>query len=345
MAKAENKYTYEQISKDLSEKKYFPLYFLCGEEPYYIDKISDFIEKNILSDEEKDMNLTILYGKEVKIEEVISAARRFPVLSDYQVVIVKEAQNLKRNIEKIEKYAQNPLNSTILVICYKYEKPDGRKKYAKLFSEKGVLFESATIYDNHVPKFINDFCQKQKIKIDSKAVNMLTEFIGNDLSRIVSEIDKLLIVKPKEVDIITAELVEKNVGISKNYNAFELAKALGQRNILLANRIIDYFGKNPKEFAIQPALTTLNNYFLNVFFYQRLKQKEENISVDFAAQRLGLNPYFFQMQYLPAAQNYNPTKIREIISEIRKADARSKGFGGIFSDKDILKELVFSILH
>ena len=344
MAKSVNTYSYEQIIKDLSEKNYFPLYFLYGEEPYYIDKISDFIEKNVLSDEEKEMNLTVLYGKDVKIEDVVSAARRFPMFSDYQVVIVKEAQNLKRTFDKIEYYAQNPSSSTILVICYKYDKPDGRKKYAKLFNEKGVLFESATIYDNQIPKFINDFCQDKKIKIEAKAVNMLTEFIGNDLSRIVNEIDKLLIIKPKEVDIITANLVEKNVGISKNYNASELAKALGQRNVLLANRIIDYFGKNPKEFAMPPALATLNNYFLNVFFYQQL-QKMEKLSVDLAAQRLGINPYYFKLQYLPAVQNYNLLKIREIISEIRKADARSKGFGGTFSDEDILKELVFKVLH
>ena len=344
MAKSVNTYTYEQIIKDLSEKKYFPLYFLYGEEPYYIDKISDFIEKNVLSEEEKEMNLTVLYGKEVKIEDVVSSARRFPMFSDYQVVIVKEAQNLKRTFDKIEYYAQNPLSSTILVICYKYDKPDGRKKYAKLFNEKGVLFESATIYDNQIPKFINDFCQDKKIKIETRAVNMLAEFIGNDLSRIVNEIDKLLIVKPKEIDIVTADLVEKNVGISKNYNASELAKALGQRNILLANRIIDYFGKNPKEFAMPPALSTLSNYFLNVFFYQQL-QKTENLPVDSAANRLGINPYYFKIQYLPAAQNYNSSKIREAISEIRKADARSKGFGGVFSDEDILKELVFKILH
>jgi len=344
MAKSSNTYTYEQIIKDLSEKKYLPLYFLYGEEPYYIDKISDFIEKNVLSEEEKEMNLTVLYGKEVKIEDVVSAARRFPMFSDYQVVIVKEAQNLKRTFDKIEYYAQNPLSSTILVICYKYDKPDGRKKYAKLFNEKGILFESATIYDNQIPKFINDFCQDKKIKIETKAVNMLAEFIGNDLSRIVNEIDKLLIIKPKEVDIITADLVEKNVGISKNYNASELAKALGQRDILLANRIIDYFGKNPKEFAMPPTLTTLSNYFLNVFFYQQL-QKTENLSADLAAQRLGINPYYFKLQYLSAAQNYNLPKIREILSEIRKADARSKGFGGVFSDEDILKELVFKVLH
>jgi len=344
MAKANNKYTYEQIIKDLSEKKYLPLYFLYGEEPYYIDKISDFIEKNVLSEEEKEMNLTVLYGKDVKIEDVVSAARRFPMFSDYQVVIVKEAQNLKRTFDKIEYYAQNPSSSTILVICYKYDKPDGRKKYAKLFNEKGVLFESETVYDNQIPKFIKDFCQEKKIKIEEKAVNMLAEFIGNDLSRIVNEIDKLLIIKSKEVDVITADLVEKNVGISKNYNALELAKALGQRNILLANRIIDYFGKNPKEFAMPPALTTLSNYFLNVLFFQQL-QKNEKLSVDFAAQKLGINPYYFKMQYLPAAENYNFPKIREIISEIRKADARSKGFGGTFSDDDILKELVFKVLH
>jgi len=344
MAKTANTYTYEQIIKDLSAKKYLPLYFLYGEEPYYIDKISDFIEKNVLSEEEKEMNLTVLYGKEVKIEDVMLEARTFPMFSDYRVVIVKEAQNLKRTFDKIEHYAQNPLVSTILVICYKYDKPDGRKKYAKLFNEKGILFESATIYDNQVPKFINDFCQDKKIKIETKAVNMLAEFIGNDLSRIVNEIDKLLIVKPKDVDIITADLVEKNVGISKNYNASELAKALGQRDILLANRIIDYFGKNPKEFAMPPTLTTLSNYFLNVLFYQKLQTKE-NLSVDFAAQRLGINSYYFKMHYLPAAQNYNSTKIRDVISEIRKADARSKGFGGTFSDEDILKELVFRVLH
>jgi len=343
MAKTQNKYTYEQIIKDLSEKKYFPLYLLCGEEPYYIDKISDFIEKNVLTEEEKEMNLTVLYGKDSKIGDVLSAIRKFPINSNYQVVIVKEAQGLARSLDKLEFYAQNPPKSTIFVLCYKNGKPDGRKKYVKSFNEKGILFDSGTIYDNQVPKFVKDICKEKNIKIEEKAVNMLSEFIGTNLSAIVNEIDKLLIIKPQSEDMITADLVAKNVGISKNYNVLELMSALGERNVLLSNRIINHLS-NSKESKMPQALSTLNNFFLSVFFYQQMTTKE-HIPADYAIQKLGIHPFYFKNQYLPAVRNYSSDKIRNIISEIRKADGRCKGFGGTFPDEDIWKELVFRILH
>jgi DNA polymerase-3 subunit delta len=342
MAKAENKKTFEQIIKDLKSKQFAPIYFLMGEEPYYIDKIAEYIEKNVLSDEEKDMNQSVFYGKDSKIDDVIMAARQIPMMSDYQVIIAKEAQHYERSIDKIEHYVKNPVPSTILVFCYKYKKLDGRKKYVKEIEKNGILFESAKLYDNMLPKFIKDYCAEIKMKIDEQAVNMLAEFIGGDLSRITGEIDKLLIIKPKNVETITSDLVLKNIGISKEYNPYELAKALGEKNILLANRIVDYFGKNPKEFAMPPTLITIYNYFEKILQYNHLEDKS-----DFNIQsKIGLHPFVFKKDYFPAVRNYSDGKICNIISYIRTADVKSKGFGNVSTDAaDILKELIFRILH
>ncbi|MDR2684630.1 MAG: DNA polymerase III subunit delta [Prevotellaceae bacterium] len=342
MAKVENKQTFQQIINNLKAKIYSPIYFLMGDEPYYINKISDFIEKNVLSDDEKDMNQTVFYGKDSKIEDIIMSARQIPMMADYQIVIVKEAQLLERSIDKIEHYVKNPAPSTILVFCYKYKKIDKRKKYVKEIEEKGVLFESPALYDNELPKFIKDYCAEIRVKIDERAVNMLAEFIGVDLARIVGEIDKLLIIRPQNVDIITSDLVLKNIGISKEYNPYELAKALGEKNILLANRIIDYFGKNPKEFAMPPTLTMLYVFFEKVLQYHYLENKND-ITIQNA---IGVHPFVFKKDYLPAVRNYNSGKICDIISLLRTADMRSKGFGNVSTNaSDILKELVFKVLH
>ncbi|MDR1544881.1 MAG: DNA polymerase III subunit delta [Prevotellaceae bacterium] len=342
MAKVENKYTFEQIIKDLKAKQYAPIYFLMGKEPYYIDKIADYIEKKALSDDEKDMNQTVFYGKETKIENVIMAARQLPMMADYQIVIAKEAQNLEKTIDKLEHYVKNPTPTTILVICYKGKTLDKRKKYVKELDNKGVLFESPEVYDNQIPKFIKDYCAEKSIRIDEKAVFALTEFIGVDLARIVGEIDKLLIIKPKDAPTINEDLVLKNIGISKEYNPFELAKALGERNILLSNRIVDYFGKNPNEFKMSTTLTTIYNYFEAILQYQYSENKSEH----YLQTTIGIHPFHFKNNYLPAVRNFTPNKICGIIGYIRSADTKSKGFGNVStSDADILKELVFRVLH
>ncbi|MDR0829805.1 MAG: DNA polymerase III subunit delta [Prevotellaceae bacterium] len=347
MAKAENKKSFEQILKDLKAKQYAPVYFLMGEEAYYIDKIADFIEKNVLSDEEKDMNLSIFHGKDSKIEDVLMAAKQLPMMADYQVVIAKEAQHYEKTIDKIEFYVKNPAPSTILVFCYKYKKLDARKKYVKEIDNQGVLFETGVIYDNQLPKFIKDYCAEINVKIEEKAVGMLVEYIGVDLARMTGEIDKLLIIKPEGANTITSDLVYKNIGISKDYNAFELARALGVKDVLLANRIVDYFGKNPKEFAMPPTLTTLFNYFEKILLYNSLENKSD-IEIQSV---IGVHPFVFRKDYLAAVRNYSTGKICNIIGFIRTADVRSKGFGFASADSaeeknyQILKELVFRILH
>jgi DNA polymerase-3 subunit delta len=344
MAKTENKFTFDTILSDLRQKKYYPIYFLMGQEPFFIDKISDYIEQNVLAEEEKDMNLKVLYGKDTKLEQVIMEAKQFPFMADYRVVILKEAQNLdksEKQLEKLEFYTQNIPKNTILVICYKFKVADRRKKYIKDVENNGVLFSSATLYDNRVPVWIINYCKNLSLQIDEGAADMLAKHIGNDLSRITTEIDKLLILLPKGTKTITTEIIEKNVGISKSFNNFELTKALGQKEILLANRIVAYFGQNPKDFAIQVTLATMFNYFVNLLHYQLL----ENKSQAYVAAVLGINPYFVS-EYAVAARFYPTPKLREIIHQIRIADAKSKGFGAVSPTSEyILKELVFKILH
>ncbi|MDR3327175.1 MAG: DNA polymerase III subunit delta [Prevotellaceae bacterium] len=344
MAKIENKFTFDTVLSDLRQKKYYPIYFLMGEEPFFIDKISDYIEQNVLSEEEKDMNLKVLYGKDTKVEQVIMEAKQFPFMADYRVVILKEAQNLDRSekqLDKLEFYTKNIPKNTILVICYKFKTADKRKKYIKDVENNGVLFNSTTLYDNQVPTWIVNYCKNVSLQIDAKAAKMLAEHIGNDLSRITTEIDKLLILLPKNTKTITFEIIEKNVGVSKSFNNFELTNALGQKNILLANRIVAYFGQNPKDFAITLTLATMFNYFVNLLHYQLLEDKSQAN----AATVLGINPYFVS-GYATAARFYPTPKLREIIHQIRIADARSKGFGVVSPTSEyILKELVFRILH
>ena len=341
MSKTENKISYEQILKDLCNKKYAPIYFLMGEEPYFIDKIADYIEKNVLTDEEKDMNLSVLYGKDVKIENVILEAKQFPFIAEKRVVIVKEAQNLKKNIDKFEHYAANPVQSTILVFCYKYEKLDKRKKYVKEIDANGVLFESAKMYDNQLPKWIEAYCKSINLEINMQAATMLADYIGNDLLRITSEIDKLLITKPKDSNKINTDLIAQNVGISKDFNDFELQNAIAKKDALKSFLIVDYFGKNPKNFVMPITLAVLSKFFVNLLHFQLLTDKTDMN----ASARLGVHSFFIK-DFRESAKYYNIPKIRKIIGYIREADAKSKGFGNIVtSTEDILKELVFKILN
>ncbi len=342
MAKEENKISFDKIMSNLKAGHYAPIYFLMGEEPYFIDKISDYIEHNALTEDEKDMNLKILYGKDIKIEDAIIEARQYPFMAERRVVIVKEAQNLKRNIDKIEHYLKSPVQSTILVFCYKYDKLDGRKKYVKEIEKAGVLFQTPTIYDNQMPEWVLHYCRAEGLNIDARAANMLANHIGKDLLRMASEIDKLkIIIAPSQTNTITADIVEKNVGISKEYNNFELVNALGRKNVELTFRIVDYFGKSPKSFVIQTTLAVLFNFFQNVLHYHLLTDK----SSEAAAQRLGVNRFFIK-DYADAARLYPIAKLRRIIGYIRHTDAKSKGFGSInTAPEDLLKELCFKILH
>lgn len=337
---AKQVWTYEQLMSSLKRKEYKPVYMLMGDESFYIDQIADYIEEHVLTEDEKAFNQTILYGKDTSLGEIIMAAKRYPMMSPYQVIIVKEAQHIK-NFDDLQFYLENPLNSTLLVFCHKYGKLDGRKKSTQEIEKKGVLFESKKLFDNQVAGWIESYVKSMQVGIDNKASNMLAEYLGNDLTRIVHEVEKLLITKPKEQASITPELIERNIGISKDYNNFELVSALTNKDILKCNRIVDYFGKNSKNNPLVVTITVIFNFFSNLLLYHSLKDKSQmNV-----ANELKINPYFVK-DFQQAAKLYNSSKVTQVISDIRKADVQSKGFvNSSISDYDLLKELVFKILH
>ncbi|NLI71696.1 MAG: DNA polymerase III subunit delta [Bacteroidales bacterium] len=332
--------SYEQIMSDLRRKAYKPVYFLMGEEPYYIDQISNFIENKILDESEKDFNLSVFYGKEITIDEVINASKRYPMMAEYQVIVVKEAQQIK-NWDNLIFYLKKPLKSTILCFCYKYGKPDRRKKVFQELNKKAVIFESKKLYDNQIGPWIRNYLAQKQVRITGKAEVMLTEFLGTDLSKIANELDKLLLTKPANVNQITPELIERNIGISKDFNVFELQDALIKRDVLKANRIIRYFGDNKNANPIQMVLSVLFNFFSNLMLYHYLPDKSPST----VASELKINPYFTR-DYAQASKTFNAWKTMYTLSYIRETDARSKGIDDTGTDAaDLLKELVYKILH
>ncbi|MFV0471773.1 MAG: DNA polymerase III subunit delta [Paludibacteraceae bacterium] len=340
MAKSIPKHTFQEIMTDLRQKSYSPVYFLMGEEPYYIDQISDYLQNKVLSDSEVDFNLTVLYGRDVDIATVVNTAKRYPMMSEHQVVVVKEAQQIK-DWDNLPYYLQNPLKSTILCFCYKYGKPDGRKKWVMELNNRAVVFESKKLYDNQVGVWIRNYLAGKGIGISEKAEMMLAEFLGTDLSKIVNELDKLLLVKPAGSHAITPEMIEKNIGISKDFNVFELQDALINKDVLKANRIIRYFGKNTKETPIQMVLPALFSFFSNLMIYHYLPDKSYNT----VASELKIHPNFAQ-KYTKAASAFNAWKTMNIITDIREADAKSKGIGSnAIGEDELYKELIFKILH
>jgi DNA polymerase III subunit delta len=327
------------IVSDIKRKNIKPIYFLMGEEPYYIDQISDFIEKNILDESEKGFNQQVMYGRDVTIEDIISAAKRYPIMAERQVIIVKEAQDLSRNIENLVFYAENPQPSTVLVFNYKYKTLDKRKKLHKVISKSGLIFESKKLYENQVSDWIRRVLSGKKYQIEPKAALMLIEFLGTDLSKISNELNKLMLIL-SEGSIINDKHIEENIGISKDFNNFELRKAVGEKNTLRANRIINYFSENSKNNPLVVTISLLNTFFTQLFFFHGLLDKSKK-SVALA---LGINPYFVD-EYFLAARNYPIQKVTSIISFLRDADVKSKGVGANQSQEDILKELLFKILH
>lgn len=331
----------DDILKELKAKQYRPIYYLMGEESYYIDLISDYIAENVLSETEKEFNLTVVYGADVDVATVINAAKRYPMMSEYQVVIVKEAQAI-RNLEELTYYLQKPLRSTILVICHKHGTLDRRKKLAAEIEKTGILFESKKVKDAQVPLFIAAYMKKKGIDAEPKASAMLADFIGTDLSRLTGELEKLIITMPKNQKRLTPDQVEKNIGISKDYNNFELRSALVDKDILKANRIIKYFEDNPKTNPIQMTLSLLFNFFSNLMLtYYAPDKSEQGI-----AAMLGLKTSWQARDYMAAMRRYSGIKTMQIVGEIRYADAKSKGVdNSSMTDGDILRELVFKILH
>ena len=338
---AKQEITCDDILKELRAKQYRPVYYLMGEEPYYIDLIADYITDNILTETEKEFNLTVVYGADVDIATVINAAKRYPMMSEHQVVVVKEAQNI-RNMEELSYYLQKPLLSTILVICHKHGVLDRRKKLAAEIEKTGVLFESKKVKDAQLPAFITSYMKRKGIDVEPKATAMLADFVGADLSRLTGELEKLIITLPKGHTRVTPEQIEKNIGISKDYNNFELRSALVEKDVFKANKIIKYFEENPKTNPIQMTLSLLFGFFSNLMLaYYAPEKSEQGI-----ANMLGLRTPWQAKDYLAAMRRYNGVKTMQIIGEIRYADAKSKGVGNpSLSDGDILRELVFKILH
>jgi DNA polymerase-3 subunit delta len=330
----------DQIVDEITSGNPKPIYFLMGEEAFYIDKLSDYIENNILTEEEKGFNQMILYGRDVEIEDIIANAKRYPMMSEKQVIIIKEAQDLSRVIEKLSTYAENPQPTTILVICYKYKTLDKRKKLSKLITKNGCLFESKKLYDNQVGGWIENELKEKRYKIDPKANQMLVEFLGNDLSKVNNELNKLTLILPVG-RTITASDIEENIGISKDFNYFELQKAIGEKDVVKANRIVIYFSQNPKSNPLVLTISMLNNYFTKLLLYHGLKDKGR-IN---ASKVLRVNPFFVN-DYEVSAKKYPMRKVAQIISFLRDADVKSKGVGANnLPQGDILKELIFKIMH
>ena len=333
--------TVENIINDIKKGNIQPIYFLYGDEPYFIDKVSDYIENNVLSEVEKGFDQMVLYGRDVSVADIVANARRFPMTASRQVIIVKEAQDLIRTITQLESYIENPQESTTLVFNYKYKKPDKRKKVFKLLSKKSVFFESKALYENQVPAWISKFTKTNGYLIEPKAAQMLVEFLGTELSKIVNELSKLFIILPKGTTI-SPEAIEENIGISKDFNNFELRKAIGTKNIVTANQIINYFAQNPKSNPLVMTISLLNSFFTQLLQYHGLPNKNNPRAV---ATALRVNP-FFVGDYVTAGQNYPMRKVSQIIGLLREADLKSKGVGARdLPHGDLLKELLFRIMH
>ena len=331
---------YKTILKDLQEKKFAPIYFLMGEEPYYIDLLSDYLQYQILDEAQQQFDLTVVYGKDITIDAVINNAKRFPMMSPYHVMIVKEAQHIK-DISRLEFYLKQFAPTTILVICYKDGKVDGRQKWVNQLKKTGVLFESKKLRDYEMAPWINQFAKEKGLLVEDKALMMLVDFLGTDLSKVANEIEKLSITQKDGNKRITPEIIEKNIGISKDYNVFELQDALIRKDALRANRIVNYFAANKKAAPIQMVLSVLFGFFSNLMIFHYLPVK----TADSAAVEFKIHP-FIAKNYVNAARTFSAMKTMHIIALIREIDARSKGIDNQSADdSDLFKELVFKILH
>ncbi len=333
------------VLKALKNGDFAPIYFLQGDEPYYIDAISDFIEHNALPEQERGFNQVIMYGKGTNLSQVLGNARRFPMMAERQVVIVKEAQELddinkKEGLELLSAYLKNPLPSTILVFCHKYKSVDGRKAAGKLINEKAVLVTTKKLWDNQLPDWVSAYVKSLGCDIQHKAVHMLVDYIGNNLDRLTGEIDKLLL-NFKDKVTIDEQMVQKFVGISKEYNVFELQKALAQRDVLKANKIINYFEANPKNNPIIPIIALVFSFYSKVLVVHASKDKSENG----LASVLKVKP-FAAREYLAASRQYPAQKVMQNIHFLRQADLHSKGVGAAAMPQgELMKELVFKLLH
>ncbi|OUS20087.1 DNA polymerase III subunit delta [Nonlabens dokdonensis] len=329
-----------KIIADLKQKRYAPVYFLCGAEPYFIDQVSDYIEDNVLDEGEKGFNQMVIYGKETTMEEVLENAKRYPMMAEHQVIIVKEAQHLVKQLAKLESYVENPQTTTILVFAYKYKTPDGRSKITKLLKKHAVYMESKPLYENKVPAFVTGRLKEMGFQIDPNATRMLVEYLGTDLGKINNELSKLAIVHSKDRPI-TPQVIEDNIGISKDYNNFELRKAMGMRDVVKVHKIINYFADNPKDNPLVLTTAQLYSFFTQLLKVHTIKNKNDSQAVARAA---GVNPFFVQ-EIITAAKNYPMKYCSRAIKIIRDMDVKSKGVGTHQANHhDLLKEALVNIM-
>lgn len=333
--------TFEQIVTEIKARKYRPVYLFMGDEPYYIDELTNMLTETVLPEEERDFNQSILYGMETNVTAVITMARSYPMMSDHQLIVIKEAQNLSK-IEELEVYVKNPLQSTILVLNYKGGSLDKRKKLYAEIDKMGAIFESKKIPEYKIPAFITSYILSKGLSIDQKSAQMLSDYLGNDLSKLTNEIAKLLIAIPPGQMRITADLIEENIGISKDFNNFELLNAIINKNIFKVNQIADYFEKNPKNNPMIMTMSVLFNFFSNLMICYWAKNKTEQG----LATELGLRNPYQAKDYVIALKNYNAFKCMEIIGLLRIYDAKSKGVDNNSApDGELLKELLYKITH
>lgn len=342
MAETKN-VTYEGIMSDLKAGKYLPVYYLHGEESYYIDKISDYIAEHALKPEERDFNQTILFGSDITASQVADAARRYPMMAERQVVIVKEAQNIKQT-DALEKYMKQPLKSTVLVICHKNGKIDGRKKeYVKAIQQAGIIFESQKLRERDLPHFIEAYLKERNVAIDPKSTQLIADSIGSDLNRLTGELEKVIISLPENNRRVTPQVVEDQIGVSKDFNGFELRDAIINRNVLKANQIVNYFDKNPKAGSIFSFLPMMFNYFQNLMLAYYAPQRTSQEAV---AAWLELRSPWAAKDYMTGMRNYTGVKVMQIIGKIREMDAKSKGLDNPSTPpEELMKELIYYILH
>ena len=343
MAAEQKPVTYNGIMSDLKAGRYAPVYYLMGDESYYIDKICDYIAEHALQPEERDFNQTVMFGSDVTAAQVADAARRYPMMAERQVVIVKEAQNLKQT-DQLEKYMKQPMKQTVLVMCHKNGTIDGRKReYVKAIRQAGILFESKKLRERDLPPFIEDYLRQQQVSIDPKSTQLIADSIGADLSRLTSELDKVIISLPQQDRRVTPQVVEDQIGVSKDFNSFELRDAIVNRNVFKANQIIKYFDNNPKAGSIYSFLPMLFNYFQNLMiaFYAPKRQSQEGV-----AEWLELRSPWAAKDYMTGMRNFSGMKVMQIISKIREIDAKSKGLDNPNTPPgELMKELIFYILH
>jgi DNA polymerase-3 subunit delta len=329
-----------KIINDIKAGNIKPIYFLMGEEPYYIDRITEYLEDNLLTEDEKGFNQMVLYGRDVTVDDIVANAKRYPMMAERQVVIVKEAQELSRTIDQLEKYAENPQPTTVLVFAYKYKTLDKRKKVTKMLEKNGLVYESKKMYDNKVGEWIKRVLQGRGYGIEPKAMAMLVEFLGNDLSRIANELTKLEIILPKG-STITPLHIEENIGFSKDFNVFEFRKAIGEKNQFKAYQIANYFAQNQKDNPIVMTNGLVFSFFSAILQYHGLKDK----SASNAAKILKVSPYFVN-DYIAAAHNYPMKKVSAIVGKLRDIDVKSKGVGAnALPQGDLLKEMLVSIFN